>query len=147
MNVDAIITAIKEAGHLTLQEAAQIASAVRDSTGWGNWDHLSKRMNRQRVHPGREKRKQPSKSVKQRLYDRQEGMCAWCPGKELQRLIIPANRNEADHFNPHRQDFNAQDNWVLLLPECNRIKGSTPLIELARRTGITLPELIQRARI
>ena len=64
----------------------------------------------------------PSENVRERLYRQQKGKCRSCQRKwEIYDLeldhIIPKSKNGADHY----------ENYQLLCPNCNRIKGDRPM--------------------
>ena len=68
------------------------------------------------------KTEKPSENTKERLYKQQKGKCRSCRRAwEIYDLeldhIIPKSKNGADHY----------ENYQLLCPNCNRIKGDRPM--------------------
>ncbi|MDR0327641.1 MAG: HNH endonuclease [Planctomycetaceae bacterium] len=86
------------------------------------------------------KEEQPTKSVKERLYKKQNGKCNTC-GKDfdLQNLeidhIVPKSKGGGDYY----------DNYQLLCANCNRIKGDRPMEYL--RLKIETRERMMKNRI
>jgi len=87
----------------------------------------------------REKRKHYSPAHKQKLFDRQKGICPWCN----QPLDIPASRNEVDHIRPDAEPFDAITNQQLCHGQCNREKSAMSITDQAKHTGHTIAEIIQ----
>lgn len=108
--------------------------------GYGNCDLVIREWRRQRVNPERDKRQRFPKSEYQRLFDSQKGFCA-CGCSE--HLLVPAIKNEIDHIDPNRQDFNHRSNLQLLLPEHNRNKSSKSVLQQSKESGRTMQEIIK----
>ena len=122
-------------------DLAQTESALREVrrlSGYANFDAVVKKLNRERIDPERVKRKRFPKSMYQRLYDKQQGRCPLCPDP----LNIPATKNEIDHINPGREDFNHASNLQLTHPQCNRRKSSRSILEQSKRSGKTFTALV-----
>lgn len=69
-----------------------------------------------------------SKGIKNRLYAEQKGACKACNGKQEARNlevdhVIPSSKGGGDYY----------ENYQLLCPSCNRIKGNRPMEYLRTR--------------
>jgi hypothetical protein len=110
--------------------------------GVGNCDAVIRAHNRRRVNPERDPRDKTSPSEKQKMFNTQKGFCPICHFF----LYVPATdrRNEVDHIDPNRQDFNHQTNKQLVhgIP-CNRKKSSKDLIQQSKESGKTIQEIIE----
>lgn len=87
----------------------------------------------------REKRKPFSRAFKQKLFDRQGGVCLECH----KPLIVPAIKNEVDHIQPDAEDWHNTINLRLTHPKCNRSKGAKSLVQLSKERGGTVLERLQ----
>jgi 5-methylcytosine-specific restriction endonuclease McrA len=123
---------------LTIAETESALREIRRIAGYANFDAVVKKLNRERIDPERVKRKRFPKSMYQRLYDKQQGICPLCDN----RLNIPATKNEVDHRNPEERDFNHASNLQLTHPECNRRKSSASVLEQSKRSGKPFTALV-----
>lgn len=96
-------------------------------------------MREPKVNPDRDKRTKFPRQTYDTLYARQGGKCA-CPRGE--DLLTPSWRNEIDHKDPNRSDFNHKSNLQLLLPQCNKEKGGQSIPEQSKRTGRMMKDLV-----
>lgn len=106
--------------------------ALRSEVGTSAFDQAFRQLNKERLsNRDREKRKHFPPSVYQRLYDRQQGKCPYCPDP----LLIPAKRNVIDHFDPNAAEFNHPSNLRLAHKHCNAAKSSLTPAEFAKKIG------------
>ena len=108
--------------------------ALRVKHGTSQFDYAVKKLMRERIDSGRDKREKFPKSMYQKLFDTQKGIC---PGYDTppHPLTIPAVKNEIDHIDPDRIDFNHRTNLQLLCVDCNRRKSSKSIAQQAKETG------------
>ena len=125
-------------GTLNLAECESALREIRSRAGYSIFDAVVKKLNRERVNPERQQRKRFPTSVYQRLYDKQGGDCRECGD----RLFVPARKNEIDHIDPNREDFNHPSNLQLLHPKCNREKSSKSVYEQSKASGRSFEEII-----
>lgn len=110
--------------------------------GVGNCDAVIRAHNRQRVNPNRDEREKATPAEKQKMFNTQKGICPVCN----RLLFIPASdrRNEVDHIDPNREDFNHRTNKQLVHGDpCNRHKSSKDLIQQSKETGKMIQEIIE----
>ena len=112
--------------------------AIRAEVGYSEFDRAVKSLMRERLGTDkREKRIHWSKSLYQKLFDVQRGLCADCH----QLLLIPSNKNHIDHYVPIAQGgTNNPSNLRLLHPGCNCRKNDESPLDNAKRTGNTIRE-------
>lgn len=122
---------------LTLEETRRGFRELAANSARSNLRFVVKEWMRERVNPEREKRIHFPKSMYQKLYDQQGGKCPRCP----EPLLIPARKNEIDHRDPNRQDFNHRDNLALMHPHCNKKKSSKSLLQQSKETGENFTDL------
>lgn len=129
---------------LSLEDSEREMRLLREKTGRGNWDFIVKKLNRERIAPGREKRENFPPSEYWRLYAKQRGVCPGfgVPAHDLPNPpVYPAVH--VDHRNPGKlKGFNAKHNLQLLCAECNGRKSSKPISQQAKETGRTYTELL-----
>jgi CRISPR/Cas system Type II protein with McrA/HNH and RuvC-like nuclease domain len=114
--------------------------ALRDQYQRSVWDAAMKQLKRERLENyGRDPRKKFPPRMYQRLFDMQRGVCRFCNN----HLDVPAKKNEIDHIDPSRQDFNTPSNLELLHVACNRVKSSRTLYEQSKLTGKPLTEILK----
>jgi hypothetical protein len=90
----------------------------------------------------RPKRDELKKSQKQKLFDRQKGICPWCD----QPLEIPAWKNKGDdHINVNIEGdaYNALSNRQLLHEKCNLEKGAMSIQEQSKAGHGTFHQIIR----
>jgi CRISPR/Cas system Type II protein with McrA/HNH and RuvC-like nuclease domain len=127
-------------------DLAQTESALREIrrlAGYANFDAVVKKLNRERIDPERVKRKRFPKSMYQRLYDKQQGVCPLCDN----RLNIPATKNEIDHISPGEEQFNGVANLQLTHPMCNRKKSSKSVLQQSKESGRSFVSIVSRGEI
>ena len=115
--------------------------SLRKQYGTVKFDHAMKKLNRMRLEAAgyqREKRVHFPPRMYQMLFDRQSGVCPRCN----KTLNVPAKRNEIDHVNVERQDFNHPSNLQLLHSGCNRSKGANSIHEESKATGKGYVEIL-----
>ncbi len=124
---------------MTDDQAHKEFLAIRQEIGYSRFEHILKSIQRERLqNPAREKRQRFPPSMYQKLFDAQEGFCNECG----EFLAVPATKNEIDHKDPNRQDFNHPSNLQLLHRSCNREKGASTIQEQSKATGKTMRELV-----
>ncbi len=129
---------------MTLKETVGALRALRTECGRGNFDEAVRMLNRERLQNyQRDARISFSKAKYQRLFDEQRGICPVCNGQ----LEFPAIRNEVDHKDPNRTDFNAHSNLQLVhgrrsRQQCNQRKGASSMLTQAKRQGKTFANLV-----
>lgn len=128
-----------------LNEDVEYLKAFREKIGTSRYDAAVKKINRQRLEVDVEKRQKRVTfkwSKVKKLYDKCRGVCWWCEN------TMPLIRGDVavDHFDPNEKDFGADSNLGLLHSKCNGEKGGKSLSEQAQFLGITLTQLIQRAK-
>ena len=113
-------------------------TALRQKYGTSEFDHVVKRLSRQRLQNyKRDQRKKFPSWLRKRLYDKQSGICRVC-----ERFMSPKlNQLEIDHIDPNREDFNNEDNLQLVHWKCNRNKGAKSIQEQSKETGETFVAL------
>jgi len=117
--------------------------ALREKWGKTLFNEVAHSMLFEKVAKRRERRKQFSKTLKQRLYNTQNGICGLHGIDKIctKYLLIPAWRNEIDHKNPNAEKYNAPSNLHLVHSDCNRRKGSSDMLAQSKRYGKTIVEL------
>jgi len=124
----------------TPSDCLQDLRALRTQYGTSNFDHALRTLKRERLENyKREPRQKFPPKMYQRLFDLQKGVCKFCGN----HLDVPAKRNELDHIDPARQDFNAPSNLQLLHPACNRVKSCRMLYEQSKLTGKPVSEILK----
>jgi hypothetical protein len=109
--------------------------------GYGNADFTIRQWRKQRVDPERDDRDKTSPAQKQKMFNAQKGFCPIC--KKL--LFIPAtdHRNEVDHIDVNREDYNHRTNKQLVHGNpCNRNKSSKSIVQISKETGIPFDQII-----
>jgi 5-methylcytosine-specific restriction endonuclease McrA len=108
------------------------------------FNSVAKEMLREKVdRPDKKSRKHFGKSMYQRLFDKQKGLCAICGNA----LTVPAHKNEIDHKNPTAENFDAESNLQLVhgwrsKEKCNQKKGAKDMFAQSKRYGKTVKELL-----
>jgi hypothetical protein len=99
---------------------------------------------RSRVPADRVKRKQFKwPQDYKRLYDRQKGICPECE----QAMPFIRGEIEVDHLDPFKEDFGDRINLrVTHKSPCNRKKGSSSLMQQAKRTGKTVRQILEEQK-
>lgn len=125
---------------ISLIDTITILKKIRDDAGYSNFDQAVKTLNRERLQNyKREKRKHFPKSMYQRLYDEQNGICSYCKFC----LDIPARKNVIDHVDPNEQDFNTRKNLHLIHGKCNREKSSKSINQQSKESGKTFENILR----
>jgi 5-methylcytosine-specific restriction endonuclease McrA len=126
-----------------LEERQQILEGLREEWGYGDFDEIIRRMNRQRLQSNRtEERKTFTWSMYTRLNEKQRGVCPWCE-KDL-KVVKSEKRNlHIDHINPNQGAFNNPKNLQLLHASCNLAKSAMTMQEQSKHTGKTVEELLR----
>lgn len=126
-----------------MSELEQKLRALRTEHGYGEFDAVIRKLNRERVSKNRPQREHFPKATYQKLFDRQQGMCV-CGCEE--HLLVPAKRNHVDHFDAHEVvTFNAFTNLRLLLPSHNLAKSSKSVEQLSKEGRGTTVDMINRS--
>ena len=126
---------------MSITETIKRLKLIRLDVGYSEFDAAIKSMNRERLHGNeREKRKKYSWGKYKSLYQRQKAVCWWCGNT----MPLIKGQIELDHFDPNREDFEAEENLSVLHKDCNRQKGPKDLINQAEILGITTMQLIKR---
>jgi len=100
-----------------------------------------KLISRERLqNPGRAARIKFPPRMYQRLFDDQEGQCGCDCGSPL---LVPARKNQIDHRDPNRQDFNHRSNLSLLLPQHNMSKNADSIQTQSKKSGRGFVEILQ----
>ena len=124
----------------SLKDCIRDLREIRMKHGYSNFDIAVRLLNRERVNPDRDIRDKTSLSEKQKMFNTQKGICPVCN----KLLFIPATdrRNEIDHIDPNRTDFNHRTNKQLVHGDpCNRKKSSKDLIQQSKESGKTIQEI------
>ncbi len=127
---------------MTEQALKRTLRDLQAQEGYSKFFRVVKELIRERVNPEREKREKYSKSQRQKMFDRQKGICPIC----REPLNIPAysSTNEVDHIDPHREDFGHRSNLQLVHADpCNSSKSSKSVPEQAKESGRTYTEILQ----
>lgn len=111
---------------------------LRSQVGYSQFDRAVRSLMKERLtNLERQHRKHFSPSTYQKLFDRQKGVCSYCD----EPLLIPARKNEIDHFDPNAEEFNSPRNLQLLHSQCNRKKAAQSPSEQSKQQGKTVLEM------
>lgn len=108
--------------------------------GYSNCQAVIKAWGRKRIDAGRPPRDKTKKVDIDRMYKRQDGLCAEC-----NEVLNMAQRSswEIDHIDPNAgENFNHIQNKRILCRTCNREKSAQTLQEQSKTTGRTMTEIL-----
>lgn len=112
---------------------------LRALYGYSQFFNEVKSMSRERIqNTERAKKVHLTPSQKQRLFDRQGGICPRCKLP----LDIPARKNDGDHIDPNSTNLNCMANYALLHASCNRSKGANSVYVESKFRGETTVEML-----
>lgn len=97
-----------------------------------------KTINRRRVDKNRPRREQFPWKEYERLYKKQDGLCAICK----EPMVLLRGRTHVDHIDPNATDFNDLSNRQLTHPGCNLSKSSKSIMQQSKTYGKTMTELL-----
>lgn len=124
----------------TPSDCLQDLRDLRQKYGTSSFDAALRVMKKERLENyGREKRKRFPPKMYQRLFDMQKGVCRFCG----HHLDVPAKKNEIDHIDPSRQDFNSPSNLELLHVQCNKIKAARTVYQQSKLTGQPFSQILK----
>jgi len=86
-----------------------------------------------------------------RAFKKQRGLCAICGtvliDPHVNRSVWPAERTVGDHFEPHSKGGKTvQSNCLAIHSRCNSEKGDLDPVQLAKRTGKTIAEVLRNQK-
>jgi hypothetical protein len=121
---------------MDIVSAQQLLDQIQKQIGIKEFKRLTDKMNRQRVPSDRDPRKGiPWNKIRHRASE-QRWICGICKDREKPMARKPG-LTVADHIDPHRKDFNADDNWQAAHASCNAKKGANTMIQESKRKQLS----------